>query len=297
MSFFDNSLVVTQLDRRSYTNDFIKLTNGVQTFNPEHYSLIEPLMAKYGYTFNSGTATDVGGLRKRGLKVSSHNLSCGYFNEHANNEIASVSLVINAFSFAYDMLKMLTEKNIPLNFPLPAQSIKSELPYGGSKSKANQITMWEDTYVDSYYDFVTGEYVSTSSAKKENKTSSYWSKDMPSELVEEQEKNYEEYNEWILECYPEYVNSQSRTELKSYSVLFPDIDVSQTIIDEWLIDEICPHCYTEDSLIITNELLLSSCCHSCDSVFNVPKQDQDFVETKIKECIAGKMDFQEIADM
>jgi hypothetical protein len=75
MSFFDNSLVVTQLDRRSYTNDFIKYTNGVQTFNPEHYDLIGDLMDKYGYTLNSGTATDVGGLRKRGLKVSSHNLS------------------------------------------------------------------------------------------------------------------------------------------------------------------------------------------------------------------------------
>lgn len=327
MSFFDNSLVVTQLDRRSYTNDFIKFTNGVQTFNPEHYDLIEPLMEKYGYTLNSGTATDVGGLRKRGLKVSSHNLSCGYFNEHSNTEIASVALLINAFSFAYEMLTMLAERNIPLTFPRPTYS--SELPYGGSKVKSTstpigyggrQIHMFDTEEDDWYYDAVAGDWVeltkeqkaqltgykidffepSASTESKKTKEPTYWSREMPSEMIDESddERAYEAYNEWIMECYPEYTEPTMREELKSYSVFFPTVKaMGQDLLDEMIMDDICPHCYNENGLIITNDLLLHTCCTACESVFNVVAEDQDYVESKIKECVDRKIDFQEIVDM
>jgi hypothetical protein len=321
MSFFDNSLVVTQLDRRSYTNDFIKFTNGVQTFSHDHYELIQPLMEKYGYTLNSGTATDVGGLRKRGLKVSSHNLSCGYFNEHSDTEIASVGLLINAFSFAYEMLTMLAERNIPLTFPTYS---RSELPYGGSKVKSTsiplgyggrQIHMFDaDDDNDWYYDAVVGDWVESKSKIKDpfeqsastgsnvRKQSTYWSREMPSEMIDEAElekdKEYETYNEWIMECYPEYTDPKIREELKSYSVFFPTIkEISQDLLDEMIMDDICPHCYDESGLVITNDLLLHTCCHACESVFNVVAEDQDYVESKIKECVERKIDFQEIADM
>lgn len=326
MSFFDNSLVVTQLDRRSYTNDFIKFTNGVQTFNPDHYHLIEPLMEKYGYSLNSGTATDVGGLRKRGLKVSSHNLSCGYFNEHSDTEVASVALLINAFSFAYEMLTMLAERNIPLTFPRPTYS--SELPYGGSKVKSTstpigyagrQIHMFDidDDDDDWHYDTMSGEWVDLrsksktkdpfepsastgSTGSKIGKQSTYWSKDMPSELVDdsEEDKAYEAYNEWIMECYPEYTDPKIRTELKSFSAFFPTVkEIGQDLLDEMIMDDVCPHCYAENTLVITNDLLLHTCCHACESVFNVPKEDQEYVETKIDQCMRGVIDFQNIADM
>ena len=122
MEFFDDSLIVTQLDRRSYTTDFIKYTNGLQVFPEDTYYLIEPLMEAYGYTFSDGSCTDVGALRRRGLKVASHNLSCGYVNEHMDDEVIHINSMENAFCFAEDMLRMISERNIPLYFPVTQYS-------------------------------------------------------------------------------------------------------------------------------------------------------------------------------
>lgn len=309
MSFFDNSLVVTQLDRRSYTNDFIKFTNGVQTFNPDHYHLIEPLMDKYGYKFNSGTATDVGGLRKRGLKVSSHNLSCGYFNEHSDVEVASVALLINAFSFAYDMLTMLAERNIPLTFP---KFSASELPYGGSKVGSTstslgyggrQIHMFDEYDDDWYFDTRQGDWVPSKSqtnstfsqtTSKESKESKYWSKESTEVeyTPETDDEIYEYYNEYIMECYPQYTDPQCREELQSYTC-FNYMPSTQTLIDEFIMEGVCPCCLKEE-ISVTNDLLLSSYCEECKSVFNVPVDMQDIVDNTMKLVKQGEAEFKEV---
>ena len=96
----------------TYSNDFIKYTNGVQTFSEEHYDLIEPLLDKYGYSFNNGSCTDVGKLRQRGLQVSSHNLSCGYFNEHTDNEVIHIPSMNNALSLAQELLELVQMINV-----------------------------------------------------------------------------------------------------------------------------------------------------------------------------------------
>lgn len=315
MSFFDNSLVVTQLDRRSYTNDFIKFTNGVQTFNPDHYELIEPLMEKYGYALNSGTATDVGGLRKRGLKVSSHNLSCGYFNEHGDSEVASVALLTNAFSFAYEMLTMLAERNIPLTFPVP--DLRVELPYGGSKTKststyigtgAKQINIWDDDDDDWYFDTVKGEWMPPKSELAPAKSPTYWTRQQSSldgidafdEVVYDKtkaeeaaaEEEYQIYSEWIEACYPEYADPRLRDELESYSIK-SKVLYKQEDVDEMIMDGVCPNCLGEH-VHITNDLLLSSYCHDCESIFNVPKDEQDFISTMIEDCKKGEVSFSDI---
>jgi hypothetical protein len=318
MSFFDNSLVVAQLDRRSYTNDFIKFTNGVQTFNPDHYDLLDPLMDKYGYSLNSGTATDVGKLRQRGLKVSSFNQSCGYFNEHGDSEVASVALMINAFSFTYDLLVKIAERNIPLTFPVP--NLRSELPYGGSKTKssstylgtgAKQINIWDDDDADWYYDVQKGEWMPPKSELASAKSSKHWSrpedpldmldpfgdvaydKDKAEEAAAEEE--YEIYSEWMTECYPQYQDPRLREGLESFSnkskVLYKQAD-----LDEMMMEGICPNCLG-DKLHVTNDLLLNSYCYECESIFNVPEDEQDFIETMMKDCKAGEVPFEEIVKL
>lgn len=122
MEFFDDSLIVTQLDRRSYSTDFIKYTNGLDVFPKDMNYLIEPLMETYGYSFSDGSCTDVGALRRRGLKVASHNLSCGYLNEHMDDEVIHINSMENAFCFAQDMLQMISDRNIPLYFPVTQYS-------------------------------------------------------------------------------------------------------------------------------------------------------------------------------
>jgi hypothetical protein len=180
--------------------------------------------------------------------------------------------------------------------------------------------MFDTEEDDWYYDAVAGDWVeltkeqkaqltgykidfsepSASTESKVTKQPTYWSREMPSEMIDESddERAYEAYNEWIMECYPEYTEPTIREELKSYSVFFPTIkEVSQDLLDEMIMDDICPHCYIENGLIITNDLLLHTCCPTCESVFNVVKEDQDYVETKVEECVKGLIAFQEIIDM
>jgi hypothetical protein len=318
ISFFDNSLVVAQLDRRSYTNDFIKFTNGVQTFNPDHYEIVEPLMEKYGYSLNSGTATDVGKLRQRGLKVSSFNCACSYFNEHSNNEIASVGLMINAFSFIYDLLVKIAERNIPLTFPVPA--LRAELPYGGSKTKssstylgtgARQINIWDDDDEDWYFDVQKGEWMPPKSELASTKGPKHWSrpedpldmldpfgnvaydKDKAEEAAAEEE--YQIYSEWVESCYPEYQDPRLRDELSSFSIK-SKVLYKQEDLDEMIMDGTCPNCLG-NHIHVTNDLLLSSYCYECESIFNVPKDEQEFIGTLMDDCKAGEVAFADIVKL
>ncbi len=129
MDFFKDSSIVTQLDRRSYTNDFINYTNGVTTYSKEHNEVVAPLLEKYGYHFNTGSCTDVGKLRQRGLTVCSHNLSCGYFNEHSDREIIHIPSMNNACMLAYELLSKVYSENLVLTFP---EEFKSNNSWKGS---------------------------------------------------------------------------------------------------------------------------------------------------------------------
>ena len=265
MSFFDNSLVVTQLDRRSYTTDFIKFTNGVQVWNPDHLDLIKPLMKKYGYKTSDGTATDVGGLRRRGLKVSSHNLSCGYFNEHSNSEVASVSLMINAFSFAYEMLTMLAERNIPLDFPIPE---------------------YKPTTQRSYMDMYTDPF--------------YWESEGRKSLDTPIDSSYRNYSDMIEDMYCEHNEPEIRKELTHFSNYYGTthggckIDfLYQEAVDESIMEGICPVCMGHE-IDVTNDLLIETICEDCESMFNVPVDRVDAIEKSFRKVHLGKMEFYKI---
>jgi hypothetical protein len=265
MSFFDNSLVVTQLDRRSYTTDFIKFTNGVQVWNPDHIDLIKPLMKKYGYKTSDGTATDVGGLRRRGLKVSSHNLSCGYFNEHSNSEVASVSLMINAFSFAYEMLTMLAERNIPLDFPVPEYKPTTQRSY-------------MDRYTDPFY----------------------WESEGRKSLDTPIDSSYRNYSDMIEDMYCEHNEPEIRKELTHFSNYYGTthggckIDfLYQEAVDESIMEGICPVCMGHE-IDVTNDLLIETICEDCESMFNVPVDRVDAIEKSFKKIHLGNMEFYKI---
>jgi tripeptide aminopeptidase len=265
MSFFDNSLVVTQLDRRSYTTDFIKFTNGVQVWNPDHLDLIKPLMKKYGYKTSDGTATDVGGLRRRGLKVSSHNLSCGYFNEHSDSEVASVSLMINAFSFAYEMLTMLAERNIPLDFPIPEYKPTTQRSY-------------TDRYTDPFY----------------------WESEGRKSLDTPIYSSYQNYSDMIEDMYCEHNEPEIRKELTHFSNYYGTthggckIDfLHQEAVDESIMDGICPVCMGHE-IDVTNDLLIETICEDCESMFNVPVDRVDAIEKSFRKVHLGKMEFYKI---
>lgn len=258
MAFFDNSLVVTQLDRRSYTTDFIKFTNGLQVWNPDHLDLIKPLMKKYGYKPSDGTATDVGGLRRRGLKVSSHNLSCGYFNEHSDSEVASVRLMINAFSFAYEMLTMLAERNIPLDFPVPE-------------------------YKPTKYDFYDDPFYWEADGKNSYSGSAY------RDFNERMEDMYCEHNEPEIRKELTHFSHYYGSTQGGCKIDF----LHQEAIDESIMEGICPVCMCHE-IDVTNDLLIETICEDCESMFNVPADRVTVIEKSFKQISSGKMEFYKI---
>jgi tripeptide aminopeptidase len=117
MKFFKDSLLVSQLDRRSFKNDFIVHTNGVTVFPENHLSAIQDILDKYNYQKAHGSCTDVGALRKSGLTVASHNTACGYFNEHTDEEIIHIPSMINAMAMVYEIQSRLLEQKLQLEFP------------------------------------------------------------------------------------------------------------------------------------------------------------------------------------
>ena len=117
MNFFKDSLLVSQLDRRSFKNDFITYTNGVSVFPTEHLGVIKDILDKYNYLEATGSCTDVGALRKSKLEVASHNTACGYFNEHTDEEIIHIPSMINAMSMVYEIKSKLFAQQLQLTFP------------------------------------------------------------------------------------------------------------------------------------------------------------------------------------
>lgn len=125
MEFFKDSLLVSQLDRRSFQNDFIVHTNGVEVFPMEHLDVIQTFLDKYDYSIANGSCTDVGALRRSGLEVASHNTACGYFNEHTDEEIIHIPSMSNAMSMVYEIQSYLLEQNTQLVFPYVAPPVKN----------------------------------------------------------------------------------------------------------------------------------------------------------------------------
>ena len=110
LTFFDDCAFIVQLDRRSFTNDVICYTNGVQVMSNEFADAIEPTMEKYAMQFNTGTFTDVGVLVEDGVGICGMNVSNGSINEHMDYECCSLDHLLNSLNFAYEVLTKLSTK-------------------------------------------------------------------------------------------------------------------------------------------------------------------------------------------
>jgi hypothetical protein len=176
------------------------------------------------------------------------NLSCGYFNEHSDEEVISIKAYYNAVNFTYNVIKELgnqkwhhvyTPKQIDLftSFPSFPKTDKVD-DYGWSGSS-------------SYY---TG-FESPFDNLEEN--SQYLPKGID-----------KEYNEYILDSYPSMKDTLNREQLESYDADGESMKdfCEQEEIDSLLIQNMCPFCLR--TIEVTNELLLNLSCNSCNSVFN-----------------------------
>lgn len=110
MKWLKNCTMLMQLDRRSDTNDISSCTNGVDVVSDAFMEAMKELNNKYEYDFEQCMYTDVGELKKQGLKCIAFNISCGYFNEHCDTEILSLNHFVNAINYAYEILIKLGNK-------------------------------------------------------------------------------------------------------------------------------------------------------------------------------------------
>lgn len=109
MDFFKDCNLVLQCDRKG-KSDFIVHTNGIQVSSKEFEKEAQPIFEKYGYKSAFGIATDVGVLRKRGLTVSSANISCGYYDPHSSNETIDLNDLENCYLMVSDIFNTIGDK-------------------------------------------------------------------------------------------------------------------------------------------------------------------------------------------
>lgn len=113
MSFFDDCRFVLQCDRRN-NSDFITSIGGYKLCGNDF--LDDAKIEDFGYKTREGLTTDVGTLRKNGLKVASANMSCGYYDPHKDTEftyfpdlekcLGLVSYIVENCTKTYGMKKV-----------------------------------------------------------------------------------------------------------------------------------------------------------------------------------------------
>ena len=84
MSFFDDVRFVIQPDRKG-NSDLITSIGYSELCSEEFKEAMKP--EKWGYKEEDGLMTDVLALKEKGIRFSCINVSCGYYNAHADEEI------------------------------------------------------------------------------------------------------------------------------------------------------------------------------------------------------------------
>lgn len=112
LKFFDNVGYMMQCDRRG-SSDLIVYTNSIDVTSDEFLIDISHICIQYDYAEARGVYTDVGALKLRGVNVSGCNISCGYFDEHSENELIHLPSLENCMNFVYFILLELQTKKYP----------------------------------------------------------------------------------------------------------------------------------------------------------------------------------------
>jgi len=103
-SHFKNISFAIQLDRRG-SSDVSQYTNGVTVVSKEFKENSKPLLDIFGFKYVNCVYTDVGALKSvHKVDFCCMNVSCGYYNEHSNDETLNIPQFINSMEFAYEML-------------------------------------------------------------------------------------------------------------------------------------------------------------------------------------------------
>ncbi len=103
MEWFKDVGYLMQCDRRGHS-DLITFTNGVKVASNDFIEDVYEIMVNYKYKKASGTCTDIGGLVTQGVGVSAVNISCGYYDEHTDEELIYIPALVNCLNMVNYMI-------------------------------------------------------------------------------------------------------------------------------------------------------------------------------------------------
>lgn len=143
MRFFDDCNFVVQFDRRG-NSDLITSVGGVPLCSKEFIAALKPYADKAGYKETYGLSTDVATLKRKGLAVSTINLSCGYHAPHTDGEIIHISEVNNVYKMIKQFVLEHGSTKFTHKYTPPVVTMQRSINYGD--------TYYDDeTYNSSYY--------------------------------------------------------------------------------------------------------------------------------------------------
>ncbi len=105
LEFFSDCRYAIQIDRRE-GGDIITTGAGVELCSNEFKEKLNEVGANFAYKSTTGLSTDVVELKRRGLGISSCNLSAGYHNPHSKQEYINEKQLLNCLEFCLEISKI-----------------------------------------------------------------------------------------------------------------------------------------------------------------------------------------------
>lgn len=106
LSFFGDCRFVLQADRKG-KRDFITEAGGYSLSSQDFQNAVKPYTSKRGFRKESGMMTDVMELTRRGVGISTANVSCGYHNPHTSTEYVVIKQAENTLGLFLDICRNL----------------------------------------------------------------------------------------------------------------------------------------------------------------------------------------------
>lgn len=263
-TFFEDCSMLVQLDRNSYKNDLITYTNGITVCSDEFVKAADSIMDKYMYKTNNGSCTDIGGIKKFDkVNCVAMNVSCGYINEHDSDEVISIPHFENAINFGYELLKLGVDKMWNHKSEVPVYENTYGRGWGGYDYLAPRSTMQvsrDHLFADEF-------------GMDENTQHSVVSS--PGGILE-LDNDYSEHDGYLTSMYPELIDPETRKTELTHRLGYSDKSgvelISQSDIDDCIADGCCPNCWGD--VAVDNRLLLYTECDYCETMWNIPKDNE-----------------------
>lgn len=126
-SFFDNSTIVLECDRRGM-GDFVKQISGVQLCNDDLLDTISNVLKMYDRKPVTGGMTDVLQIANN-HSVQVANINCGYYQPHTDDEFVVISDVLDTLSFVLDVFETVGDQELRMTRTSYRSKYYSYSPY------------------------------------------------------------------------------------------------------------------------------------------------------------------------